>query len=68
MNAIQKRAERQAAHHDLMHVYAQLKAHNPPFAWPVADDARVLVQLTRDLITWAQERGIEISLPDGWEG
>jgi len=68
-------ASRQAAHRDFMFVYRQVKKHNPPyelFSPMFSEDwdrtsAKVVDKATRALITWAQDRLIQVKLPEGWE-
>lgn len=66
LNRLSAAANRQAAHHDFMHVYTQLKQYKPPYTWPEKDSAKEIDKLTRSLITWARDNGIEIILPEGW--
>lgn len=74
LNRLTAAASRQAAHRDFMYVYRQVKKHNPPYEiydFMFADDwqhtsAKKIDQATRALITWAQNRLIEIKLPEGW--
>lgn len=61
-------ANRMDAVKDLRFVYDQLvkQGYQPPLVWHENDSAKKIDRATRRMITWAQDQGIEIQLPEGW--
>lgn len=74
LNRLTAAANRQAAHHDFMFVWSQVKQHNPPqdiYSFIFSEDwnhtsAKTIARATRGLITWAQTNGVKIDLPEDW--
>ncbi len=63
-------ANRSAAIKDFFFIYYQLRSlgHNPTIKWwDKWGGARKIDKETRSLIQWAQEKEIEITLPEGWK-